>query len=331
MIARVFSALLLVPLALTSGCIPWSLFDDDHDRPPSVSNEPTPPPDPVKAPSVESIDIPDWPPLGPDGEISIDVSDDVGLSSADVLFRNPIHKDLSGTGATFKVTGPELGEGLGTLQVRVDDIEGAHASRNVTDLLVDLSPPTMDIGKRVLRANGEGEGAELEVWVADAWVLGEVELTFQGTTLTYDFQEGYPSTLGQAWHYSLVQFPTKDLPEGGAAAQRRVAAPAGNTPTPPFDVVLDGKAPSLSVLSPADGATVSGAFDVELSAWDEGGGAAWIDLRIAGTSMATAVGPTATVTLDAAELAAGEVELEAVAFDEAGNASDPVTLTLLVE
>lgn len=331
MIARASSALLLLPLALTTGCIPWWFLDDgSDDRPPSVREEPAPP-DPITAPSVESIDIPDWPPLGPDGEISIYVSDDVGLSSADVLFRNPIHKDLTGTGAMFKVTGLELGEGLGTLQVTVDDIEGAYASRNATDVLVDLSPPAMDIGKRVLRANGEGEGAELEVWVADAWVLGAVELTFQGTTLTYDFQQGYPSTLGQAWHYSLVQFPTKDLPEGSASAQLRVIDAAGNTASQTFDLVLDGKAPSLSVLSPADGATVSGAFDVELSAWDEGGGAAWIDVRIAGTSMATAVGPAATVTLDASDLAAGEVELEAVAFDEAGNASDPVTLTLLVE
>ena len=57
--------------------------------------------------------------------------------------------------------------GFGNLVVRATDVRGGFASREVTDLLVDLSPPEITLTETLISAQGK-----LAVWVADAWILG---------------------------------------------------------------------------------------------------------------------------------------------------------------
>ena len=140
----------------------WPLDGDDETATEDGFDEPPPPngpgnrPNTVLPPSVDSVELPSWPPLGEFGQLKVNLRDDFALSQVDFDFRNTVSRGLSGgTNESVIVTGSELGEGFGTLQITVFDTEGAFASRGVTDLLVDLTPPQADLGKTVIRAAGD--------------------------------------------------------------------------------------------------------------------------------------------------------------------------------
>ena len=104
---------------------------------------------------------------------------------------------------------------------------------------------------------------------------------------------------------------------------------AGNETYESVNLEVDGDPPLVSILSPAPNAQVSGVFEVQLTASDVGGGPAWLQIEIAGTPVATAVGPEATALVDTADLTPGEWELTATAIDQAGletSASIPITV-----
>lgn len=309
---------------LNAGCpfMGWH-DDDDWDDDDSGWAQPTD----FEPPSIDTIQIQDWPPLGPDDPVRVSVTDDVELASIEFRFRNTATRFVSGTAASITVYGSDLGEGYGDLTIVALDDDRGSATRWVEDLLVDLSPPKITLGKTVLPAH-EGE---LEFWVADAWVLGRVHLSVGGKTFEHEFEPGYPSTIGEAWDYSLVSFPTSQLPQGSHVAELTAFDAAGNRTSHEFDLTIDGVAPELSIVSPLPQTIVSGLFDVELLAVDDGGGPVWVELLLGGTTVATGVGPALTVELDASEFAPGPLELGAVALDEAGNESELVTVPLVVQ
>ncbi len=321
---RCTSLLACLPLLFATGCWPFFDWDDDDDDGAWDTPQAVPEPD---APMMGPLDIPQWPPLGETSEIHVDVSDDVGLQQLIFSFRNDVFRTLSGNNASVSVTGGELGEGFGTLEVYVEDVEGASRTRKVEDLLVDLSAPEITLGDTVLGVQDD----YLEAWVADAWVIGKAELTVGNVVVEHEFEDGYPPTLGEAWDYSLVKFPVADLPQGVHGATLTAYDAAGNDTTEPFTITIDGIAPTVQIVSPPTGTVVTGWFEVTLQAIDLTSGSVWIELTIGGTPAATAVGPQATVLLNAAELAPGPTELSAIAHDEAGNPSQLATIDLIVQ
>jgi hypothetical protein len=161
-------------------------------------------------------------------------------------------------------------------------------------------------------------------------VLGRVELWTVDNVIHHDFEPGYPATLGVEWDYSLVKFAGSHLPLGTSSVELRAFDAAGNQAIESFAITVDGQAPSVQILAPLDGATVSGSFQVVLTASDPEGGPVWIELSVSGTPAATATGPDATITLDASELAPGSHVLSAVASDQAGNQSAPAAVGIQV-
>ncbi|MBW2453880.1 MAG: hypothetical protein JRI68_05200 [Deltaproteobacteria bacterium] len=313
-----------LPLLPSTGCWPFfGPWDDDDDVEPWDSPQAVTP----DAPMMGPLEIPHWPPLGESDAIHVEVSDDVGLRQLIFSFRNEVFRSLSGNSASVSVTGGELGEGFGTLEVYLEDTEGASRTRTVEDLLVDLSPPEITLGDTVLGAQED----HLEAWVGDAWVIGKAELTVGAIVVEHDFDDGYPPTLGEAWDYSLVKFSVAGLPQGVHEASLTAFDAAGNETTEPFTLTIDSIAPTVQIVSPPNGTVVTGMFEVTVHAIDLTSGPVWIELTIGGTPAATAVGPQATVLLNAAELTPGPTELCAIAHDEAGNPSQLVTIDLIVQ
>jgi len=310
---------------LTAGCFPFWLFDDWRGDTPTTT---VPPRTTSTPPSIDNVDVADWPPLGPEGTIGVDLSDDRSLSSVSFDFNHSFSRVVSGTAASIEVSGTELGEGLGKLTITAMDSDGGWAQRWVENLLVDLTPPEVTIGKTVLPQ--QGDNAKLEIWVADAWVLGHVDLEFNGSTLSHDFGQVYPETLGTAWDYSLVSFPTSALAAGTGTARITAYDAAGNATIEQFELSVDGNAPLVSILAPAPNQTVSGLFQVSLSALDPEGGPCWIQVKLGGTDLGTAVGPSAKITVDASEFVPGELTLEATAVDEAGNESLVASVPIVI-
>lgn len=312
-------------LLLLPGCF-GSCFGGGRDPdPPPADDTPDVESDP---PFVQAVSIPDWPPPGPGTVVSATVSDDEGLSTVAFDFAEHSSFWVTGTSVTVDVTAEELGEGFGTLHVIAYDQDGGWAHQEVSDFLVDLSPPKGELVKGVVR---RAEGVDIQAWVGDAWVLGGAEVTFGGVTSAQAFEEGYPSTLGVEWDTSLITLPTTDFPEGSGKAMLRVWDAAGNESVTEVDLTLDGTPPVAAITFPAPQSTVSGFVSIAVTGSDEGADPVQIDVYVAGTPVATLPGPSGEVTVDVSELAKGAVAIEAIAHDTAGNASEVASIDVVIE
>lgn len=304
-----------------------SLDKDDRDPPPDVSLAQGDPDAGVDAaqsippPNISDIDVPDWPPLGATGQVKVTVTSTAPLATIEYGFKNHIVRAPYET----SVTGLELGEGFGTLSVRATDTRGGYATREVTDLLVDLTPPEITLTDTVIPSDGK-----LALWVADAWILGRVELDFSGVQRSQQFQVGYPDTLGKTWDVSLVEFYADELPEGAGPAQITAFDAAGNQVTKDFDLVVDGTPPQVAFLEPAADAVVTDELRVTLQAHDESELPVHIELAVGGSRVATVTGPVATLVLNANDFPVGSLDLEATAIDEAGNRSEVAVVPITV-
>ena len=322
---RLLHTMLVAALSVSmAGCFRW-----DNDDKPFVDDGFQPEPTVQQAPTIENILVPSWPPVGPSHIIQATVESPSGvpLDSIQFQFRHTVTKPSFGVVDQVMVSGAELGEGMGQLTIRATDALWRQATRRVNELVVDLSPPEIITGETILR---HGQDSVIELYLADAWVIGGMRFDMAGVILEKEFEEGWPATLGTEWDLSLVQFDTSAFPEGEHEAAITAWDAAGNIRTMALDLRLDGTAPTAAITSPQPGSTLSGSFDVGLSG-DDAGQPVWLELSVGGTPVATAVGPNATVTLDASEFTPGVQTLEAVAYDEAGNASAPVTISVTLQ
>jgi hypothetical protein len=311
----------------TAGCFPIDDGGWDDRDPPPRSTPAAPPPD--APPRVETIDIPEWPPLGERGPVRVQASDDRGLSRIEFEFARRTSVQVRGSFASAGAFGATLGEGFGELVVRAVDTNNGFAERKVEDLLIDLTPPIVEIGRTVVPARGPD--AKLDLWVADAWVLGKVTLDFAGVELVHEFEPGYPDTLGKEWDQSIVSFDVAKLPPGRATAWLTVEDAAGNVFERDFSFHVDAVAPDVRLMRPLAGTRVSGRFQVEIATGGSATEPVFIELFAGGARAGELMAaPNAVISLDAAEFAPGPLSLVAVASDEAGNSAQ-TSVDLVVE
>lgn len=295
-----------------------------------------PPPKPPTAPTM-SIELPDFPPLGARGQLSVRVTDEEARSRVTASFRRNVAKRTNMPADTLVFTGQELGEGMGTLSLVACDESvnggGACRERLVSNLLVDLSPPEVDVERAVASPTAEGVAGQISFWVADAYVLGSVQLAFGGKVRDYEFPRAYPSTLGKQWDVSRVAFAARDFPEGEGTATLLVRDAAGNERSTDVPIRIDATPPVAIVEQPLAGSTVSGTFSVRVSASDANAHAQappLIEIWVGGTRIVELPGPVAEIAIDSASLPGGPTEVKAIARDEAGNASAISTVAVVV-
>jgi hypothetical protein len=286
-----------------------------------ASSQPTPAPPAPVPPTFDALVIPTWPPLGPNGKIEVRLSDDEGLARITATFKDVARKTVGGKTGVVSFTGSELGEGSGTLTLIACDARSACRERWVSDLLVDLTPPDIELERPVVSSLVDGVDGQVAVWVTDGWVLGSVELTFAGKVVRRDFPAAYPSTLGTARDVSRVAFPASAFPDGTGAAVIVARDAAGNERTQSVTLRIDGTRPIVTLLEPQPGTQVRGALTVRAAATDDSGVAPTIDLWVGGARVLTGAPATTTLVVDTSTLPPGSTEVRAVATDEAGNES----------
>ncbi|MBK6516499.1 MAG: hypothetical protein IPM79_01300 [Polyangiaceae bacterium] len=287
--------------------------DECWDDPPEA-----PPPDP---PTID-FTIADWPPMGSASTLSISAQADNGLGNTTFFFRNTVLRSFNGeTSATLSVTGAELGEGFGRLEVDVASWDGSISRRGVDGLLVDLTAPTAYVDDlNVVRAVGD----HFSFYMADAWIVSGCELTVGDQIFTEQLDPGFPPTLGVDWDFSLVSIPSEDLPIGTHSASLRVWDAAGNESILPVAITIDGLPPDVGITSPVEDATLEGYFDLQVTASDDVPLPVAIEIHVGGALVATGTSPSTTITLSTEDFPAGPTEISATAVDEAGNRSAPL-------
>ncbi len=309
--SRLAGSFALGALSISSaGCFDYDLGWDGNPTP-------TSPPAAQHSPLVGDIELPTFPPIGPTGSVTVHVSDaDGDLSWARVIFQKELAQSVSGSAATITIAGPALGEGYGTLTVFLKDRAGRSSTRSASNVLVDLTPPKIVLGQTVVSSQGE-----LELWVGDAWVLGTVRLEVGAQVRTHTFEPGWPETLGKTWDYSLVKFPMQGLPEQEGPAKLVAIDAAGNEKTETFTLNVDGTPPLVSIVSPAEGATLGGAATLAIDSSDPGDGPVWVEVSLGGTPLGSLSGGKQTLAVNTAEVLPGPQELVVTATDQAGNVS----------
>jgi hypothetical protein len=284
----------------------------------------------TEAPRITAVDVPDWPPLGPGGAIVVHMTDNEGLSRLESRFAQTRSVALTGTSASESLSSHHLGEGYGTLTLWAFDSRGAFSTREVSNLLVDLTPPEIVLMNETVRQGTEGINTDVELWVADNWVLGSVRLEVGDTVLERGFPAGFPATFATTWDASLVKFNSASLPAGRRWARIVATDAAGNSAQESFELLVDATPPRVEILWPLPGASVGGLFEVRVDGSDEEGDVQ-IELWAGGSPLTTVLGPTATVQLDATELVGGPLPIEAIAVDGAGNRSEPARCIVIVK
>jgi hypothetical protein len=288
-------------------------------------------------PPTVTVELPSFPPLGPRAKIAARLTGSSDVVTLDATFRRRTTNTVtlrSGVGGmTFGAQ--DLGEGRGTLVLEACDLLRSSCSgTSVENLIVDLTPPELEVERRVASPSASGPAGEVSVWVADDWVLGRVSFTFGGKTFERTFPATWPNTLGQAWDVSRVGFAAKDLPEGTGDATFDVEDAAGNRLERTFTIRVDGTPPAAAMSAPAAGTRVSrGApLAVRASASDPNDGAAPVlEVWIGGARIAELPGPTIDLDVDTRTLPEGPLEVRVVPRDEAGNVGAPVSRTVMVE
>lgn len=304
--------------------------DDDYGYSDPGPRTPTPAPTGRIAPSITRIELPAYPPLGAEGVLTIECEDEIGLTSLQTMFRGPSYIPLTGKKQTVTLHASELGEGYGLLQLRLNNTRNAYTERAVENLLIDMTPP--EVMLETASVSPKLAGAEVVLWVQDQWALGFVELSFKGKTFRHDFPALYPSTLGTAWDVSRVSFPAAEFPEGTTSATIVVGDAAGNRASREVRLVVDGTAPTVSMQQPTPGQHVGAHFDIAVTATDSKSTTpVSVDLFVGGSLVGTLLGPNGSLRVDTTSLPKGEVEVEAVAYDEAGNMSEQTMVTVIVD
>jgi hypothetical protein len=281
--------------------------------------------------NIDAIDLPAWPPLGPQSELTVQLTASVRPTSATAMFQRTslgviTQIDSDNYVATFRAS--SLGSGLGPLDVRVTGASGAIVRRQARNVLIDLEAPSARFTKPVASPQGRGESAQLILEVEDQWVLGKVTVDIAGRNFEHTFRTGYPATLGKSPDRSVVIFDVAGLPDFAGKVKVMLTDAAGNNAVLEEDVVLDGQAPVADVSSRpgADPSTVI----VSYTGSDGGNGDVTLALWAGGTEVARVPGPGHETVLDLRGFPPGPLELEVVAFDRAGNASVPATTLVSV-
>lgn len=327
-LALLRTALVVGAAGTLSGC--WMLFpesDDDTEFP-----EPAPPPGGGmgRSPTITSIDVPDFPPLSARSEITVECEDSVGLVSLQAMFRDPSRVPLSGIQRSVKLRASELGEGYGLLQLRLQNSRGGTAERAVENLLIDMTPPEVELERAAISPTLEG--SQLALSVQDEWVLGFVEVSFRGTTVRHDFPRAYPSSLGSTWDSSRVTFPAASFAEGAGTAMVLVGDAAGNQAMREISLLVDGTAPVVTLTAPTAGQVVAGTLDIDLTARDPNNPTPVdVDVFVNGSLVGSVLGPNGSLSLDTLGMPRGDAQIEAIAYDAAGNASNPVEVQVRLE
>jgi thermitase len=114
---------------------------------------------------------------------------------------------------------------------------------------------------------------------------------------------------------------------GRVNAAGAIAAAMGTSSTSPPPA--DTTAPTAAIAAPLAGSTVSGLVPVDVSASDNVG-VSKVELRVNGAVVATDTGSPFAFSWDSTRVANGSANLQAVAYDAAGNAGASTTTTVSV-
>jgi Big-like domain-containing protein len=198
-----------------------------------------------------------------------------------------------------------LGEGLHTITARATNGAGVTASQ-MRGFLVDLTPPTVRLSISSPNANVTGL----------TYLSNATAVSLNATDTLSGVQTVYYRINGGTWLVYTSSFKVTGS-DGTYTIQYYAIDKAGNaSPTQTKIVVLDNTPPTVSILSPQSGTTLtSGSVTITWSGSDTGSGVGYYEVKIDSGAFIN----LGTATSYTAQLASGNHAITLTATDNVGN------------
>ena len=252
-------------------------------------------------------------------------SDNVGVSKVELYINGAIYGVTGAAPFNFTWNTSTFANGSYTITAKAYDVAGnvgksSLVSVNVNNPVADTSSPTISILTPAYKATVSGivsvtSKATDNVGVAKVayYVNGILKSTL--TTSPYSY----------SWD-------TKTVANGSCRLLAKAYDAAGNVGSYYIDVTVnnpapDTVAPTVSVTTPASGATISGTTSITASASDNVG-VKKVEFYVNGTLKSTNTASPYSYSLDTKTVANGNCALMAKAYDSAGNVGQSSSVTV---
>ncbi len=262
------------------------------------------------------------------GNVSIQAtaSDDVGVSQVTIAINGTVDATLTAAPYSYAWDASTAANGSYLIRATATDAAGnaSHADITVTVMggIDDTTPPSVNV---TAPANGAMVSGTVDVAVdaSDDFGVQRVTVLVDGTSIG--------EATAPPYH---VSFNTGSVSPGAHAISATAVDAAGNTATDADTTVMvtagDTTPPTVSIISPTDGAVLSGVVNISVASSDDthiNSVLMFLDGELIGTDYR---GPSYEFLWDTAQSPEGPHELAARAFDDAGNmANDSISISVM--
>lgn len=242
--------------------------------------------------------------------VQVTASDDVGLSSVQLLEDGSVLATATGAPLSFNLDTTRTADGAHTLTAKAIDL-AQNASSVSVSIGVDNTAPVSTFS---IPANTALSGmASITIAASDATSgVASVELRVDGTSV--GTVNAAPFVFG---------FDTHSLADGSHTLASVTIDAAGNVFTASETVTVDNTAPALTLVQPASGGYLRGAPTVQFTATDASG-SVQVAFAVDGVQLAQLSAAPFDFNWDTTSVADGAHSLTGTATDNAGNRTQVV-------
>jgi hypothetical protein len=252
--------------------------------------------------------------------VTATASDNVGVQS--VQFRvdgNNVGSADTTSPYALSLDTTTLSNGSHQLSAVARDAAGNTRTSSNVAITVDNAQPTVAITQPANNATISGTTA-VTATASDNVAVQSVAFQVDGATVATDTSAPYTLSAETSW-----------LNDGSHTISAVATDTAGNTRTATISVTVDNNAPTVSISSPAAGATVSGTTTVTATAADTVG-VQNVQFRVDGANVGSAdTSSPYQYSWNTTALTDGEHTLSAIARDAAGNTRTSANVTVTVD
>lgn len=254
--------------------------------------------------------------------VQANASDNVGVTRVDFFVNGVQVAEVPSAPFTFSWDTTSLTSGSYTLSAKAYDAAGNAGDSSILSVTVngDVTPPNV-----ALSAPAPGSAVSGTVNVSasaqDASGVTRLELYLDGTLLL----TGNQSTASYSWNTLAVSNGTHTL----SAKAYDAAGNVGSSPNLTVTVYNDTTAPTVSVVAPSTGSSLSQTATVLISAGDDVG-VTKVDYYLDGVLQASAANLPYNFSWNTLSSANGSHTLSAKAYDAAGNIGQSASVAVTV-
>jgi hypothetical protein len=254
--------------------------------------------------------------------LSADATDDIGVSKVEFLLDGSLLATDTTAPYSSSWNTKSAANGSHTLSVRATDSSGNVATSATVSVTVDNDPipPTVSIASPASGATVSGN-VSVQVSATDNKAVSQVRFLVDGSLVNLSSTAPYVFT----WVTTSLPNGTHTLTAGATDSSGNVATSAPITVT----VYNDTLAPTVAIISPANGASLAGVVSLQVNATDDVG-VTGVDFFANGYLLGSSTTPPFSLSWDTDQEANGSYTLSAKARDAAGHTTTSAYITVTI-